>query len=280
MISAQLRNVQNYRRPRRSGGTTGTATAFNWRPAARTGSSPGVGGSGYRPPGTSGPVGGGGSGQAPLDPLRPDSIYETALSNIRNSLTGTEAALNKDEDALAVDYGVSFGRDGQGQATGFKLDYTNPFSKASLLQKAFETQGRANTNSYAARGQLYAGSLQNAQNDTVTQNQQGQNELLSGFGGLAREIFARRLAARNQAGGDTTSALEALRDRNIAAGPQPAALPAPGAPAAGGGSSPAASPQNALGALIQRYGGQNVKWTNRGLFYKRPSDGMWIPVRL
>ena len=43
----------------------------------------------------------------------------------------------------------------------------NPYSRAALLQRTFENNKRGNTNSYAARGQLYAGSLVNAQNETA-----------------------------------------------------------------------------------------------------------------
>lgn len=254
MISAQLRNIQAYKAPtpkKKSVGVTGNAQAIGFKPP----SSP-------KPPA---PTSGGGAAPVPLDPLRPDSIYQTALNNITSGLTGTEAALTQDENALGVDYGVGFDRDAQGQATNFRLDYTNPFSKASLLQKAFQQQQTANKNSYAARGQLYAGSLQNAQNDANTSNQQGKHELLSSFGSNARQIFLSRLNARNQAGGQITDAQADLLSRNIQAGPTPAPAPA------------AANP---LQALIQQYGGENVKLTQNGLFYRRPSDGKWIPAHI
>lgn len=54
-------------------------------------------------------------------------------------------------------------------------------------------------------------------------------------------------------------------------------MPAP-APAAPAPAAPAAPAPNRLQQLINQYGGQNVKLKANGLFYRRPSDGKWIPA--
>jgi hypothetical protein len=51
------------------------------------------------------------------------------------------------------------------------VDPNNPFGKAQLLQRAYQQNQKGNKNSYAARGQLYSGALQNAQNNAQFNNQ-------------------------------------------------------------------------------------------------------------
>jgi len=55
----------------------------------------------------------------------------------------------------------------QSQLQQLDFDYNsplNPFNRAAMMQRSYQQGVSRNTNSYAARGQLYAGSLQNAQN--------------------------------------------------------------------------------------------------------------------
>lgn len=51
-----------------------------------------------------------------------------------------------------------------GLEPGYNDPLTNPYSKAALLEQSYNNAQRSNTNNYAARGQLYSGSLTNAQN--------------------------------------------------------------------------------------------------------------------
>ena len=65
------------------------------------------------------------------------------------------AAINQQRQALGIGYGLGeFGGDAE----------TNPYSRAALLQRSYERNQRASTNSMAAAGQLYSGSLSNARN--------------------------------------------------------------------------------------------------------------------
>lgn len=65
------------------------------------------------------------------------------------------AAINQQRQALGIGYGLGeFGGDAE----------TNPYSRAALLQRNYERNQRASTNSMAAAGQLYSGSMSNARN--------------------------------------------------------------------------------------------------------------------
>ena len=65
------------------------------------------------------------------------------------------ARLGQQRQALGIGYGFGeFGGDAE----------SNPYSRAALLQRNYERNQRASTNSMAAAGQLYAGSLSNARN--------------------------------------------------------------------------------------------------------------------
>lgn len=117
-----------------------------------------------------------------------NAAYETSLGNDTLAYNNAMAGINQQGAALNQEYG--FG------------DTSNPFNRANLLQQAYQ-RNRANTaNTYAARGQLYAGSTQNAQSfDTQTFNQ--------GLDALQRD-YASKQQALTQAG------LTAQTDRTTA----------------------------------------------------------------
>ena len=192
---------------------------------------------------------------APLGGLQPDSLYEQALSNINAGLNTSQLLDTHDLNAAGLQAGVAFDTNEQGQASNFRVDYSDPFSRASLLKRAFEQNTRGNTNSMASRGQLYSGALQRAQNTATTGFQQGQHELLSGFGNLASEIFRRRMEAQQAAKQAELEAAAMLAERHVDAGPQP------------GGSAPGMSGAEQLAAL----GGTLV--LRNGKRYVRRPDG-------
>lgn len=272
MIASRLQNLRRYT------GTTGPATTIN--PGGLltrgSGSSPGVA---FKPlyrvaqPAS----GGGGVAPSPLvqtEKMPWDAQYENVVGGINTNLNTTLAGLVNDENTLGADFGVAFDRAGDGALQNFRLDPTNPFSRAALLQRAYQQRQKSTTGQLASQGQLYSGYHQAKQNEATFDNQQAGDRLLKDFGGLARQIVERRQAAQNAAAGQIADAgwdrLGALS--NQPAAPAPAPTPA-AAPAAG-------QAPNSLAALIARYGGQNVKLDQRGLFYKRPSDGQWIKVTL
>lgn len=283
-LSTYVANMASYspKRKTTTTGITGDATAFNWGGTTAT-----------APSGSGGllnqPLGGPGiqfnAAPPPPERLPWDIKYEGDVSQINASRTGAYGMLDSEENALGLDFGVQFDRkdvDLNGdkipdakQLTNYRIadnvDVTNPYSRAAALKKSWQQNKTGNTNSYASRGQLYSGALNRAQNTADGQYGEGKDALLKGFGSGARDIFNRRFQTWNSAESSIRDALERRLQTSLA-NPLPSAPQAPAAPA------PTQAPQNQLGALIQKYGGQNVKWTENGLFYKR-SDGKWIPIK-
>lgn len=118
-------------------------------------------------------------------------------------------------------------------------DYaTNPYSQAALLQRSYDTAQRGSKNSYAGQGQLYAGSLVNANNTNTHQFQLGRNDLQK----RAAEDFARYQSERTGAEDAYNEAVSQARWGRIEAGlgEEPDAS---AAPAGGGGRRLAKKPQ-------------------------------------
>ena len=103
-------------------------------------------------------------------------VWNTAEKNYANTVTH----LTDNENQTALDYGATLTRDANNNVTGSKLDYSgvsSPFSKAALLQRNYDQQREGTTNSMAARGQLYSGSLLNRRGNEQFGFEQGQDSL-------------------------------------------------------------------------------------------------------
>jgi hypothetical protein len=105
--------------------------------------------------------------------LPPDPAYQLTLGALGGTRDNTLAALAQNRQAGLSSYGYT--EDPSTHAIAF--DPNNPYSQAALLRKHFQQSKLGNTTSYAAAGQLYAGSLQNAQNASTDQFDQGDNAL-------------------------------------------------------------------------------------------------------
>ena len=121
---------------------------------------------------TSAPVtasSGGGSASGPATPpqgftvtplnLPPDPVYQQTMGTLGTGLTDTLAGIGQARTAGLQQYGYT--EDPTTHAIAY--DPNNPYSQAALLRKNYQQAKTGNTTSYAAAGQLYAGSLQNAQ---------------------------------------------------------------------------------------------------------------------
>jgi hypothetical protein len=93
------------------------------------------------------------------------------------------------------------------RAFGFGTDTSNPYSQAKMLEKSYQTNQRSSTNSYAGSGQLYAGSLQNAQNTNRFNYDKGVDEaktryqsIIAGLAQREREAGTAQDAAKLGAG--------------------------------------------------------------------------------
>jgi hypothetical protein len=148
-----------------------------------------VSGSAIRPPAFSAtapaPAASGGSGggsPAPAAPqgftvqpstLPPDPVYQAAISALQGTEANTLAGLTQQRGAYLSSAGYT--EDPTTHAISF--DPNNPYSQAALLRQHYQQAKTGNTNSYAAAGQLYAGSLQNAQNATTDSYNASDNAL-------------------------------------------------------------------------------------------------------
>lgn len=120
-----------------------------------------------------GNVGAGLPGGAPAAPHMPwDAQYELAAGGAEKAYGNTHAYLQSKKLMTQQDYGI---------APGFNDYANNPFSRAALLRKSYDTSVRGSTNSYAAGGHLYGGSLRNAQTANRGQYDQGYNDLNKGY---------------------------------------------------------------------------------------------------
>jgi hypothetical protein len=125
----------------------------------------------------------------PAAPLPVDPAYDQTIAGLGLKKDTTIQALDQQRLGGLSDYGYSATFDPNGNVVGIARDPNNPYSQSALMKKHFDQQRTGNTNSYAARGQLYAGSLQNAQNATTDNYNQADN-------GLQRSVMA--FLARNQ----------------------------------------------------------------------------------
>ena len=119
----------------------------------------------------------------------------------RNQLTDTTAGLDRQGKEALDSYGYAGTFDPNGVLSGVgEVNYANPFSRASLLKRSYDQGVRGNTNRMAARGQLYAGSLVNAQNDTLWNRQRGEDANVRGLQSLIGGLLSRRQQANTAFG--------------------------------------------------------------------------------
>ena len=97
--------------------------------------------------------------------LPPDADWAATVGLLQRQRDENVAAVAGERTRTLSDYGF---QEGPGGALTF--DPNNPFSKASLLKKTYDTNRRSTAQSLAAGGQLYSGASQNAQ-DLIGRNQ-------------------------------------------------------------------------------------------------------------
>lgn len=117
----------------------------------------------------------------PPTPLPYSSAYET-----------TVGGLTKTRDQTLAD--IAGRRLTTEQQFGFGADQSNPFSRATLLQRSYDQQQARTGNQYARMGQLYAGSLSTARAEDRFQQERSLDEVLREYqaelGGLSQEELA------------------------------------------------------------------------------------------
>jgi hypothetical protein len=134
-------------------------------------------------------------------------------------------ALNKRNNSMA---GLQSGWQRSQQEFGLEgpwADYaSNPYSRAALLQRSYDSAKRGTTNS--AGHNLYAGSFINAQNQNTHQFDLGRDELQKGYDQTHAEYIASQQGAENEYG---ESIAQAGWDRvNAGLNSEPEPMPAGG----------------------------------------------------
>lgn len=179
----------------------------------------------YKPFNVNGPSVGAVTPQAPRwSPAPSDSGLEQQYSTYDQQAQNATAGYRQQAGDLLRDYGYaadpnnpySFVADPNNP---YGFDPTNPFSKAALLKQSFDRANAGNTNSYAARGQLYSGALRRMQDKSLNDYQAGNNTLLNSLRGNLGALNQAELGVGAQLAGQKANAYQAFLDRQIALRP-------------------------------------------------------------
>lgn len=152
-------------------------------------------------------------------PVEP--IYDAQIGDLAKTRTDTLLGLKTQFDLMGQQYG--FRRDANNNVLD---DPTNPYSRAAALQQSYDRAKRFNTNAMAARGQLYAGSLQNAQNRARDNNDRGRDALLRDYLSQAAAYDSAVRGAENSYSGGVNAAQGDRLNRALANRPAPESVPA------------------------------------------------------
>lgn len=131
------------------------------------------------------------AGQQSYAPTPWDSGYEQAVSAARSKYNNTMTGLGLQRTATEQDYGL---------APGYNDYQSNPYSRAALLESSFQRANRGSLNSYAASGQLYAGSLSNALGGDRSSYDRNRDSLSKAYRDALQEIGDRETGAANDKG--------------------------------------------------------------------------------
>lgn len=140
-----------------------------------------------------------------FDGYTPDSIYNDTLASIAARRQMALNAATEGERSLSNDYGLGINQDASGATyTGqwaasdqnqLGIDPSNPFSRASLLNKSYFVAGKVGEGSYANRGLLTSGAYQRNQNRDAFRFEGGKDSLLKSFASQLQDYRQRRAQA-------------------------------------------------------------------------------------
>ena len=125
-----------------------------------------------------------------------DPVYTQQTVGARQTYDTTVGGLNAERTRQAHLYGYTPTYDANGQVQSVQVDPTDPYSKANLLTQSYKEGQTSNRNQYAGRGQLYAGSLNAAQDRGTKGYNIGSNNLQNAF----IDFIAGNQGQMNQAG--------------------------------------------------------------------------------
>ncbi len=180
----------------------------------QTGYTPAAGVQGAAAPGAA-PAGPPASTPLPIDPQ-----YDASMGAAERARARALAQITAQRASLGSTYGMGVNAQG-----GVFDDPSNPYSRAAVLKLIYDRRVQGNTNSMAARGQLYSGALQTEQNTAASDNSRQRDSLIREFLANNGNLTAQELAAQD-AYTDATSAAGGDRlARAIANRPDAASVP-------------------------------------------------------
>jgi len=141
-----------------------------------------------------------------------DTAYEQTVGNINKGRDNALAQNTYQANQLGQSYGYSL----DPVSGAVAEDPTNPFSKAALLRQSYERSRAGTTNGMAARGQLYSGALQNAQNYNALNYTQSSDTNQRDFRNAAQSLLQGRLDTNTGADSQIDQAGWSRYDRAIA----------------------------------------------------------------
>lgn len=124
-----------------------------------------------------------GAVQSTPTPVPWSAAAETAYGNATRDYNTTTAGIQAQQLQTNYEYGGPSG------------DNSNPFSRAAMLQQAYQRNVNSTMNNYAARGQLYAGSFNNAQAIDSNNLNQGADALLNAYKAQSQQYSQANLSA-------------------------------------------------------------------------------------
>lgn len=181
-----------------NGGTTAPRSAANspstglggrkpalgqWNPQGETGKTAYAQGMGKpAAPGAAPPA------ASPYTPAPWDSQYELSAAGARQKYANTVNNLGLKKTATEQDFGLG---------NGYNDYQSNPYSRAALLEQTYQKANRGTGNSYAASGQLYAGSLSTALDANRQAEAQSHDSLEKEYRNALQSIRDEEVAAKN-----------------------------------------------------------------------------------
>jgi hypothetical protein len=152
-------------------------------------------------------------------PLPWDANYENTVGGINRNRETALSGLTYEEAQAKQRYGFD--------------DASDPFNRLNMLKEAFANSQRGNTNSYASRGQLYAGSLGDAQVNAQHTNDINTSNLRREYDDVLNGIAQRRTQTQNDATDATAGANWDRIQAGLAARTDPSTLPPAATPTPG-----------------------------------------------
>lgn len=110
-----------------------------------------------------------------------DPGYSQSVAAAQQNYTNATTPLLQQRASQAAQYGYTPTYDANGYVQSLAADPNDPYSKAALLTESYKQGQTRNTNSFAGRGQLYAGALNAAQDQGTKGYNIGSNNLQTAF---------------------------------------------------------------------------------------------------